>query len=238
MNAATGRLARRAGAVTAAALTTLAVSFAGAGPALGAVSAASPVVINEVYGGGGNSGATLTSDFIELHNTGPTAVDVSGWSVQHGSATGSTWAKTSLTGSIAAGGSYLVQEASGTGGTLDQPTPDATGTLAMAGAAGKVALASTQSALTCLPVACATDAAVVDLVGYGPTANSFAGPGPAPAPGNATSIGRTGFGVAATALPRNLSVGTHEVTVTYLGNATTASSSATATLRVEPRRRG
>ena len=35
------------------------------------------VVISEVYGGGGNSGATLTHDFIELYNRGQTAVDLS-----------------------------------------------------------------------------------------------------------------------------------------------------------------
>ena len=41
------------------------------------------VVVNEVYGGGGNAGATLTNDFIELANRGDSAVDVSGWSVQY-----------------------------------------------------------------------------------------------------------------------------------------------------------
>src|SRR6185436_15543578 len=29
------------------------------------------VVISQVYGGGGNAGATLKSDFIELYNAGP-----------------------------------------------------------------------------------------------------------------------------------------------------------------------
>jgi hypothetical protein len=34
-------------------------------------SAASPdIVISQVYGGGGNSGATLKNDFIELYNRG------------------------------------------------------------------------------------------------------------------------------------------------------------------------
>src|SRR3954468_4182580 len=46
-----------------------------------AVTAQAQVVISQVYGGGGNSGATLRSDFIELRNNGATAVDLTGWSV-------------------------------------------------------------------------------------------------------------------------------------------------------------
>src|SRR5262245_28491415 len=41
------------------------------------------LMIAEVYGGGGNSGATLTQDFIELGNAGSVAADVTGWSVQY-----------------------------------------------------------------------------------------------------------------------------------------------------------
>ena len=51
----------------------------------------SSIVISQVYGGGGNSGATYKNDFIELYNPGTTAVDVTGWTVQYGSATGTTW---------------------------------------------------------------------------------------------------------------------------------------------------
>ena len=193
MHAVTSRLARRSGAVTAAALTAVAVSFAGVGPAWGAVSPTSQVIINEVYGGGGNSDATLKSDFIELHNSGTTAVDVSGWSVQYGSATGTSWTVTNLTGSIAAGSYYLVQQSTGAGGTVDLPTPNATGTIAMGSTAGKIALSSGQTVLTCATTACATDVAVVDLVGFGATATTFAGTGPAPAPSSSTSITRTAF---------------------------------------------
>ncbi len=38
---------------------------------LAAASAQAQVVISQVYGGGGNSGATLKNDFIELRNNGP-----------------------------------------------------------------------------------------------------------------------------------------------------------------------
>src|ERR1043166_1554437 len=73
-----------------------------------AAAASADVVISEVYGGGGNAGATLTNDFIELHNTGAAAVDVTGWSVQYASAAGTSWSATALSGSIAAGGFYPV----------------------------------------------------------------------------------------------------------------------------------
>lgn len=61
-------------------------------------------VINEVYGGGGNSGATYTNDFIEVANLGSSPIAVDGWSVQYhsGSATGS-WQVTPLSGTLAPG---------------------------------------------------------------------------------------------------------------------------------------
>ena len=126
------------------------------------------IVISQVYGGGGNSGATYTNDFIELYNLGSTDVDVTGWSVQYASATGSTWQKTSLIGTIQSGHYYLVQEAAGSGGTVNLPTPDATGTIAMAAGAGKVALVNNSTGLT---GTCPTG--LVDFVGYGATANCF-----------------------------------------------------------------
>ena len=91
------------------------------------------VVISQVYGGGGNAGATLTHDFVELFNRGSNPVNLTGWSVQYTSATGTgTWQVTPLSGFIAPGHYYLVQQAQGTGGTAPLPAPDATGTIAMA----------------------------------------------------------------------------------------------------------
>ncbi|MFE5212854.1 lamin tail domain-containing protein [Streptomyces sp. NPDC056600] len=131
-------------------------------------------VIAEVYGGGGNSGATLTRDFIELGNAGGTAVDLSGYSVQYlpgsPSAT-SRWSVTRVTGSIAAGGRYLIAEAQGTGGTTALPTPDASGSIAMSGTSGTVALVAGTDELACKTAAdCATDERIVDLVGFGTAA--------------------------------------------------------------------
>ncbi len=124
------------------------------------------VVISQVYGGGGNSGAPLRNDFIELFNAGSTAVDLSTHSVQYASSTGTTWNRTNLTGTLQPGQYYLVQQAAGTNtAAAALPTPDATGTIAMSGTAGKVALVGTQVTLA---VACPTAAdGVLDFVGFG-----------------------------------------------------------------------
>jgi predicted extracellular nuclease len=162
-------------------------------PAAATPSAESPtggVVISQVYGGGGNTGATYKNDFVELFNAGTAAVSVTGWSVQYASATGTTWQTTVLAGSIPAGGYYLVQEAQGAGGTAALPTPDATGTIALSAAAGKVALVSTTAALS---GACPAPGSV-DFVGFGTTPNCFEGSGPTPAPSNTTAVLRSGGG--------------------------------------------
>ncbi|HEX8093201.1 ExeM/NucH family extracellular endonuclease, partial [Jatrophihabitans sp.] len=151
-------------------------------------SAGAPVVINEVYGGGGNTGATYKQDFIELYNKSTSAVNLTGWSVQYASATGTSWATTALTGTLPAGTHYVVRESQGSGGTTDVPS-DVTGTIAMSGTAGKVALVNSTSALTCAGD-CDGNAAVVDFVGFGTTANDFAGTGPTPAPSNTNSVSR------------------------------------------------
>jgi 5'-nucleotidase len=151
-------------------------------------SSSAPVVINEVYGGGGNTGATYKQDFVELYNRSASAVNLAGWSVQYASATGTSWASTALTGTLPAGGSYVVRESQGAGGTTDVPS-DVTGTIAMSGTAGKVALVNSTSALSC-GADCDGNAAVVDFVGFGTTANDFAGTGPTPAPSNTNSVSR------------------------------------------------
>lgn len=150
--------------------------------------ATAQVVISQVYGGGGNSGATLKNDFIELFNPGMAAVSVTGWSVQYASSTGASWQKTSLSGSIQPGGYYLVQQAQGAGGTVNLPAPDATGTISMSGTAGKVALVSNATTLT---ESC--PAGLVDFAGFG-SANCFEGAGPTGALSNTTAALRNGAG--------------------------------------------
>lgn len=159
---------------------------------LSAIASNAQVVISQVYGGGGNSGATLKNDYVEIFNAGTSTVDLSIYSVQYSSATGTSWAKTNLTGSIATGQYYLVQEAVGAGGTTNLPAPDATGTIALSATAGKVALVNNQTAMS---IACPGSAqGVVDLVGFGPTANCFEGAAPTAAPANATAVLRASGG--------------------------------------------
>lgn len=125
------------------------------------------VVISQVYGGGGNSGATFTHDFVELLNRGSAAVSLAGWSLQYASATGSSWSVAPLSGTIQPGSYFLVQMAKGTGGTTALPTPDASGGLTLAAGAGKISLFSTTSMAT---GTCPTTA-LVDAVSFGTSTN-------------------------------------------------------------------
>ncbi|HEY3485839.1 MAG TPA: lamin tail domain-containing protein, partial [Ilumatobacteraceae bacterium] len=150
------------------------------------------VVISQVYGGGGNAGATFTHDFIELFNRGTTPVSLNGWSVQYTSATGTgnfgsaTNLITPLPDVTLQPGQYfLVQESTNAAVGSPLPTPDATDAtpIAMAAGAGKVALVNTATALGCngssTPCSAGALAQIVDLVGYG-SANFFEGAGAAP----------------------------------------------------------
>jgi len=154
--------------------------------------AASGLVISQVFGGGGNAGAPFRNDYIEIFNASNASVNLSGWSVQYASATATTWSVTPLTTiTLLPGQYYLVQESSGGSNGASLPTPDATGTIAMAAGSGKVALVKTSTALT---GACPNDPNIIDLVGYGSTANCFRGSAPAAAPSNTNAILRAASG--------------------------------------------
>jgi len=139
------------------------------------------LVISQVYGGGGNSGAVYTHDFIELFNRGQEAVDLSGWSVQYASAAGSSWQVTALAGSVGPGRYYLIRQAPGGGGSQALPAPDASGNIIMSATAGKVALVRQTTPLV---GACPPGGVIVDLLGYGSTANCSEGNPRAPMPSN------------------------------------------------------
>jgi len=146
--------------------------LAGTLAASGAANAAGDVVISQVYGGGGNSGAPFTNDFIELHNNTSTPVALDGWSVQYASATGTgNFQATPLSGTIGPGGYYLVQESKGAGGAQALPPPDASANIAIAATSGKVILARSSTALACnggsAPCSPAQLALIIDLVGFG-----------------------------------------------------------------------
>jgi hypothetical protein len=161
-----------------------------------AASSASPdMVLSQLFAGGGNTGAPYANDFVELFNRGDTTVDLSGWSIQYASASGTTWQVTALSGSVQPGRRYLVQLASAATVGAALPTPDATGTSNLAVSGGKVALVRGNTALTCGSSAgsCSADPLVADLIGYG-SATDYEGGAPAPTISNTTAALRGGDG--------------------------------------------
>ncbi|TDP95142.1 lamin tail domain-containing protein [Labedaea rhizosphaerae] len=179
--------------------------------------ASTTIVVSGVYGGGGNAGSPYSRDYVELFNKGTSTVTVTGWTVQYASASGSSWSRTTLSGTIAPGHYYLVAEASGGTSGAALPTPDVSGTIAMSATAGKVALVAGGTALTC-STGCATASGVRDFVGYGSTASSYEG-SPTPNLSNTTAAQRKNGGATdtdnnagdfavAAPTPRNSSTGT------------------------------
>jgi lamin tail-like protein len=161
-----------------------------AAPAFGA----SQLVVSQVYGGGGNVGAPYTNDYVELFNRGQGLVDLTGMSLQYATATGTgTFGSnpvTALSGFLAPGQYYLVQQASGGVNGVPLPTPQAFGTVDMSATGGKVIIASTPTGLDCnggsTPCSGSQLAQIVDLVGYD-GANFFEGAAPAPTLSNTTA---------------------------------------------------
>ena len=185
------RSAFRTLAATTATVTAVALFGLSAPLAASAVVGTTPrVLINEVYGGGGNSGAPFNRDFVELVNTTDAAVNLAGWSLQYASAAGTSWTVDTLTGSIPAGATWVVGQALGAGTTLPSFVVNDEGTLAMSGTAGKMALVQGTVALTGATGNAAGNATVSDLVGFGPTATDFAGSGPTAILSNSTSASR------------------------------------------------
>lgn len=193
-----------AGATSLAATAALSAGFSPA------QAASTTVLISEVHGGGGNSGSPVRSDFVELYNASGAPIDLSGWSVQYWSASGTTPQKTALSGRVEAHSHFLVKEADGANTSAAAlPTPDATGTIPMSGNAGRVAIVD-------------ANGATVDLLGWG---NATASEGaPAPATTNSTSVARrsactdtddnaTDFAVGSPS-PTNGAAGTSECTPT------------------------
>ncbi|MER2560656.1 MAG: lamin tail domain-containing protein, partial [Myxococcaceae bacterium] len=151
------------------------------------------VTISQVYGGGGNTGAPYTNDFVELRNRTANPVNLAGLSLQYQSSTGTTWnVSATLTGSIPANGYFLVQLAGGANGVA-LPTADLVVTASpqnLSGTVGKVALVSGTSALG---AQCPTSG-IVDLVSFGAPTQVCTEGASAPAPSNTTSVVRAGAG--------------------------------------------
>jgi len=151
------------------------------------------VVISQLYAAGGEPGAIYRNDFIELFNRGDVTIDLTGWSIQYASDTGTTWQRTNLnSATLLPGQHYLVQEASGGTNGSDFPTADALGGIPMSSTGGKVVLLTNNSLLTAGP--CPFSLAEVDFVGYGASATCFEGSSPAPAPSATTTLRRSSDG--------------------------------------------
>jgi DNA/RNA endonuclease G (NUC1) len=148
------------------------------------------VVISQVYGGGGNGGAAFQNDFVELYNPDTVAHDLSGWTIQYGAATNTTWQVQPLGGTIAPGEYYLIKLATNGAVGAEVPAANINGTLNMSGSNGKVALVRNGDPLS----GCVVSDPVVDLVGYGSTANCREGATNAPTLNNGTAAIRKNGG--------------------------------------------
>jgi hypothetical protein len=201
---------------------TILVSLAIASISVQAAFAANAVRISQVYGGGGNTSATYSNDYVELFNSSGAPVNISGWSLQYGSSGGTVnlGACTNCLTVLPAGsvipacGYFLIQLAAGTSGgpalpaTPDYVAPPATANN-LSATAGKIGLKADGITTPCSP-----QTAFVDLVGYG-TANCFEGAGAAGGLSNSSMAVRNNggltdtdnnsadFTVVANAVPRN-----------------------------------
>lgn len=155
-------------------------------PTAYATPAADNVVISEVYGGGGNKGAELTNDFVELYNPTSAPISLDGWAVQYLSSKATQANHTiALTGSIPAGGHYLIQGAKGSGGSTSFSSDLQADSLAMSGSSGSIVLTNNTDTW-------AEGSAAVDIVGYGST--KVAEGASAPGTSNADSVSRNAAG--------------------------------------------
>src|SRR5699024_5053060 len=117
-----------------------------------------------------------THDFVELFNGTDAEIDLAGYRVEYYSSAGTLGNSCTLSGTVAPGEHYLVQQAAGSGGTTPLPTPDAVCTAAMSGTSGSVRFFD-------------AGGEIVDTIGYG-SATIFEG-APAQSLTNSTSASRT-----------------------------------------------
>ncbi|MEH0147203.1 ExeM/NucH family extracellular endonuclease [Corynebacterium sp. Q4381] len=141
------------------------------------------VVINEVYGGGGNSGSVYSNDFVELYNPTDAPIDITGWQIEQYSANGGKGGRHPhvLNGTIQPKSFFLVQGWAGNNATGELPAPDQ---ILNFDFAGKQAIAKLIDA----------NGSVVDLLGWG-AAKEAEGDSPAAGTNNGTSVQRKRDGV-------------------------------------------
>ena len=148
-------------------------------PTASAAPDGSNVVINEVYGGGGNKGAKFDKDFVELYNPTDQPIDVTGWKIEQRSTSDNVGNTHTLSGVVPAKSTFLITSTPGSNGDA---ITDADDESAKFNFSGKGAIA----------VLLDSDGNEVDLVGWGGAsrAEGTAAAGTA----NATSIQRAALG--------------------------------------------
>jgi len=147
--------------------------------------AANAVRISQVYGGGGG-GATWTYDYVELFNSGPSDINIGGWSIQYGSSSGTAFGSSSTncafipTGAVIKScGYYLIQcgSSGGTGVVTPWPAggPDYNSPAgpAMSATAGKVGLFNVSTFPHACSGAVVQGGELVDVYGFGGTSNCY-----------------------------------------------------------------
>ncbi|NWH10656.1 InlB B-repeat-containing protein [Acholeplasma laidlawii] len=167
------------------------------------------LMIYEVYGGGGNSGALYTNDYAVLYNGTSVDIDLSNYTLQYASATGQFTNKDELSGTILAG-KYFVVKLGGGSTESDLPRVDFTGTLNLSGTSGKIALV-----LGTTEVSTNDLYNVVDLVGFG-SANKYEGNAAVGVLSNSTSAKRSSF-IDSNNNGEDFTVGTPDLTYTLDG---------------------
>ena len=138
-------------------------------------------MITEVYGGGGNSGATYNADFVELYNASNAPISLGGRSLQY-RASGTTSVPTNIFAlpsvTVPAQSHFLVQGAGGTTGVAIPKTPDAVMAINMSGTAGQIFLADSATGIQPVTNGSLDYSAgkVIDFFGYGSAAVSETAP--------------------------------------------------------------
>lgn len=149
-------------------------------------------IISQIYAAGGNSGAVLNADYVEIFNPTGSTLTLNNYSIQYASASGTTIATVTTlpaTITLAPGQYYLIAATPGTNGAALPVAADVANTnIAFGASAGKVALVSSTAKLS---AACNTsDPTVVDFVAYGSGTNCALGSA-APAPSTTLADVRT-----------------------------------------------
>ncbi|HEY9138137.1 MAG TPA: lamin tail domain-containing protein, partial [Terriglobus sp.] len=155
------------------------------------------LVISQLYGGGGNSNpnAVYTNDFVELYNPTASDINLSGYTLQYTSSTGTSFSASNtlaLQGTVQSGKYFLIQLAAGNATYAALPTPDfapGNNVLNLSGTGGKLVLVDGLASIT---TGCPAATAYVDFVGWGTTANcsynDSTGVNKAPATTNPTGL--------------------------------------------------